>query len=166
MINYYPMVSITGTIFYTTVSLLLLRYIHDTKDMVRYRNIFFIMGFWGQILLILVSYGIYVTQRIRESIYMYISIYAVFLISFSFLDMSLYVSNKNHFSNRIAEDDVDDVYTFFVDFVYYNISTVSTISYGDLLVKSFECKIYTIYKVMIVIFICTFLLNDIVVKSS
>lgn len=134
-------------------------YYHTTQT----KGFFLWMGLLGQVIVLSTAYAIYNSQSMKASIEMYMFLYAVHLVSLSLLDMEFYRDNPKHFTGLIHNE--NQISTF-VDFFYLNASIISTIGFGDITATSTTARLYTVYKILLTVFICAFLLNDIVVKSS
>jgi hypothetical protein len=54
----------------------------------------------------------------------------------------------------------------FVDFVYVNFSTVSTMGYNDITPATTLVRGYSSYKIAVAVFMIVFVVSDIVVKTK
>lgn len=156
--------SVFVTIVYIILCVFVLEYHRNNVNKLNLHNLFLFVGMIGQIFIIIVAYDICISKYLKESVSLYVSMYIIFLLSFSFIDIYFYLLSKDHYYGKLVSD--NNIYRMFVDFFYFNISTISTISYGDISAKTTSCKLYYSYKVMMVIFMGTFLLNDIIAKSK
>lgn len=122
---------------------------------------FLLLGLVGQALLFHVSYYIYKSQQIWYSFYLYVWIYVLYILSFTCMDIYLYLEDPVNFSGRVDKD----IRKMFVDFVYLNFCTVSTMGYSDILPHSTLSRSYSSYKIAIAIFVIIFLVSDINIKT-
>lgn len=145
---------------YVIAILLLVAYTKKTTTTTRYK--FLILGLIGQVLLFCLSYHIYKSQQIWYSFTLYALIYVLFVLSFTSIDMFLYLGNSMNFTGKIYKD----VRKMFVDFVYINFCTVSTMGYSDISPSTTIARSYTSYKIVIAIFMIVFLISDINIKTK
>lgn len=124
--------------------------------------VFFLMGVIGQLLLYNMSFYIFRSRRLWSSVRIYALMYLLFVLSFTCLDMHIYLGNSDHFVGTLHDDPIP----LFMDFVYFNISTVSTIGYGDITPMTTLARSYMCYKIAIVIFMIVFLVSDITTASK
>jgi hypothetical protein len=122
---------------------------------------FLMLGLIGQALLFHISYQIYRSQQIWYSFTMYALLYVVFIFSFTSMDMFLYLENPMNFVGRIEKE---NIHKMFVDFVYINFSTVSTMGYSDITPGTTMTRGYSSYKIATAIFMIVFLVSDINIK--
>lgn len=151
-----------GSILYLMVVVAALS-LHHQRPRKLTRTFMLSMGVVGQVMVLFVAYAIFRTSSLRLSIHMYICLYMMHLVSLSLLDMEMFTQNPKNFSGRIHDH---NTWTIFADFFYLNASIVSTIGFGDILAVSLTARMYTVYKILMTIFICAFLLNDIIVKPT
>lgn len=134
-----------------------------TKDPSRNRKyVFLLLGLMGQLLFFYISYHIYMSKQIWYSVYMYVLIYLVYLLSFTSIDIFFYLDDHKNFSGKIYTD----ISAMYVDFVYVNFSTVSTMGYSDITPQTTATRAYSCYKIAIAIFIIIFLVSDINIKTK
>lgn len=145
-------------IVYLVVVIILLKYTKKPND--KFKNYFLALGLIGQILLFYLSYNIYKSQYIWYSFYMYALMYVLYIVSFTCIDVYLYLDNPHSFIGKIHKD----IGSMFVDFVYINFSTVSTMGYGDITPSTTLVRGYSSYKIAVAIFMIVFLVSDIVIK--
>lgn len=145
---------------YIIATLLLLSYTKKPSELTKYE--FLLLGMIGQALLFHISYHIYKSQQIWYSFYMYALIYILYILSFTSIDMYLYLENSMNFTGRIYKD----VHKMFIDFVYVNFCTVSTMGYSDITPNTTTTRSYSSYKIAIAIFMIVFLISDINIKTK
>jgi len=145
---------------YVMATLLLIAYTKKPSTTTKYE--FLLLGLIGQVLLFHLSYHIYKSQQIWYSFTLYALIYVLFILSFTSIDMYLYLENSMNFTGKIYKD----VHKMFVDFVYVNFCTVSTMGYSDITPTTTTTRSYTCYKIAIAIFMIVFLISDINIKTK
>lgn len=145
---------------YVIATMLLLGYTKEPSKTTKYE--FLVLGLMGQVLLFHISYKIYKSQQIWHSFTMYALIYVLYILSFTSTDMYLYMENSMNFTGRIYKD----VHKMFVDFVYVNFCTVSTMGYSDITPSTTVTRFYSSYKIAIAIFMIVFLISDINIKTK
>lgn len=126
------------------------------------RYLFLSMGILGQFLMVHLSHYIYKSNKMWSSFHMYALVYILYVLSFTCIDIFIYMDNPHNFSGYIHENR----YKMFVDFTHVNMSIVSTIGYSDIIPKTTISRSYSSYKIMIAIFMIVFLVSDIVVKTK
>lgn len=147
-------------ILYLIGTMLLLSYTKKPTNSTKYEFLF--LGLIGQILLFHISYHIYKSQQIWYSFSMYALMYVLFILSFTNIDMYLYLDNSLNFTGRIFKN----IQKMFLDFVYVNFSTVSTMGYSDIMPTTTMSRSYSSYKIAVSIFMIVFLISDINVKTK
>lgn len=120
------------------------------------------LGLFGQVLLLNMSFHIYRSKYIWSSFNMYAMMYVLYIFSFSCLDIYFFLNNHHNFKGFLHHENITKL---FIDFVYVNISTISTIG-GDITPKSTSTRLYVSYKIAIAIFMIVFVVSDIVIKSK
>ena len=128
----------------------------------RNKHDFLWLGLLGQLLLAHLSVDIYLSKQIWASFHTYALMYVLYVLSFSCIDVYFYLHDQDNFAGKIHKQHEQ----MFIDFVYVNISTISTIGYGDLVPLTTKTRAYFCYKILIAIFMTVFLVSDIVVKSK
>jgi len=147
-------------ILYLVAVIVLLNYTKKPIDKFKYYFLF--LGLFGQVLLFYLSYHIYKSQHIWYSFYMYALMYVLYILSFTCIDIYFYLDNHRNFIGKIHKD----IGSMFVDFVYINFSTVSTMGYGDITPATTLTRGYSSYKIAVAVFMIVFLVSDIVVKTK
>lgn len=122
---------------------------------IKSKNVFLIMGIIGQILLVHLSLDIYRTSLKWVSIHIYALMYVLFVLSNSCLDMYFYLDDEKNFNGFIHKD----IGRMFIDFVYVNISTISTIGYGDITPATTMTRVLYCYKMVVAIFMIVFIIS-------
>ena len=123
---------------------------------------FLLLGIVGQVLLFFISYHIYKSQQLWSSFYMYALIYILYILSFTCIDIYFYLTNSLNFTGKIFKT----IHRMFVDFVYVNFSTVSTMGYSDITPGTTTTRAYSSYKIATAIFMIVFLITDITIKTK
>lgn len=118
------------------------------------------VGLLGQAALIYMSVRIYQSKRIWGSFYLYALVCVLFIMSFSCIDTYFYLEDPESY-NGIHKDH----WRSFVDLVYLNTSTISTIGYGDVVPRTTTTRAFACYKMSVVVFMIVFLVSDIVIKK-
>lgn len=118
------------------------------------------VGLLGQVALLYLSVRIYHSKRIWGSFRLYALVCVLFVLSFSCIDAFFYKDEPGSFRGVLHHDNRS-----FVDFVYLNMSTISTIGYGDITPAATTTRAYACYKMVLVTFMIVFLVSDIVVKK-
>lgn len=125
------------------------------SDKKAHKNIFLILGLLGQILLVSLTLDIYHSRLMWTSYHLYALMYVLFVLSNSCLDIYIYLSNKHNFEGFIHTY----IPSMFIDFLYTNISTVSTIGCGDITPATTTTRLLYSYKMVFAIFMIVFLLT-------
>jgi hypothetical protein len=120
------------------------------------------LGLLGQVLLFRLSASIYRSKSVGSSFHMYALMYILYIFSFTCMDLSFYLDDPSHFEGSFNPD---KLWKLFIDFVYVNISTISTIG-GNITPRSTATRFYFSYKIAIAIFMIVFVVSDIVVKTK
>lgn len=128
----------------------------------RNKHDFLWLGLLGQLLLAHLAVDIYLSKQIWASFHTYALMYVLYVLSFSCIDVYFHLHDKDNFGGKIHKEHEQ----MFLDFVYVNISTISTIGYGDIVPLTTATRSYFCYKIVIAIFMIVFLVSDIVVKSK
>lgn len=153
--------------FVKTYNLLIILYVLIVFVLITMKKIskynFLLWGVIGQILLFNMSIHIYRSKHIWTSFNMYALMYVLYIFSFTCIDIFFFLDNPHHFKGTIHHE---NNLKMFIDFFYVNISTISTIGYGDITASSTETRLYFSYKIAIAIFMIVFLVSDIVVKTK
>lgn len=153
--------------FSNKITTLVIVYILITFFLVNLKKIskynFLWLGVIGQYLLLNMSFHIYKSKYIWSSFHMYALMYVMYVLSFTCIDLYFYLDDPHHFQGFLHSNHRGSL---FVDFVYVNISTISTIGYGDITPKSTASRLYFCYKIVIAIFMIVFLVSDIVIKTK
>lgn len=123
---------------------------------------FLLLGVLGQILLMVLCIDVYLSKKVWQSFHTYGLMYLLYVLSFSCMDVFFYLHDPTNFSGKIHSQHKQ----MFIDFVYVNISTISTIGYGDITASSTLARSYFCYKMVMAIFIITFMINIIVVRTK
>lgn len=118
-----------------------------------YKDIFLILGLLGQVLLVSLTLDIYHSRFMWTSYHLYALIYVLFVLSNSCLDINLYLSNKHNFNGFIHTY----IPSMFIDFLYTNISIVSTIGCGEITPATTSTRLFYSYKMIVAIFMIVFL---------
>jgi len=127
-------------------------------------NLFYVyIGIFGFFTLFILSFQIYKTKSIKYSIFLYLHIYLLYILSCSIIDMYLMCDSKNY-KNIVYKK--EKKWSLFVDCVYINLALISTIGQSEISSKSTLSRLFINFKIIIVIFTYTFLLNDIISKTT
>lgn len=127
------------------------------------KNLFLLMGLFGQILLINLSVNIYKSKHVWTSLNMYALMYVLFVLSFSCLDVYFYLSDPLHFTGTIHDENSG---TLLIDFINVNMSVISTMGLNNILPSSTMTRAYFSYKIMIAIFMIVFVVSDITIEKK
>lgn len=122
---------------------------------------FLSLGLVGQVLLFNLSFHIYKSEHVWYSFYMYALMYVLYILSFTNLDIFFHLENPKSFVGKIHKD----IYSMFVDFVYVNFSTISTMG-SDITPLSTLARAYSSYKIATAIMMIVFLVIDIGIKTK
>lgn len=128
------------------------------------KNFFLWMGVLGQCILFSLSRYILSLEYVHGTFHLSanLCLYLLFLMSFSHIDIYFYLDDKENYIGIINEK---YTYKMFLEFIYVNLSIVSTIGYSDIMPKNTITRTYFSYKLTIVVYMIVFLVSDIMLKK-
>lgn len=145
---------------YLLAMAVLMFYSSKTTKYTKYE--FLLLGLVGQSLLYAISYHIYKSQQMWASFYLYAIMYVLYVLSFTSIDIYFYLENAMNFTGKIFRS----INRMFIDFIYLNFSTVSTMGIGDISPNTTTTRAYSSYKIGVAIFMIVFLISDITIKTK
>lgn len=147
-------------VLYLLATAVLMFYSSKTTKYTKYE--FLLVGLVGQVMLYAISYHIYKSQQMWSSVYLYAVMYVLYILSFTSIDIYFYLENAMNFTGKIFRA----IHRMFIDFLYLNFSTVSTMGIGDISPNTTTTRAYSSYKIAVAIFMIVFLVSDITIKTK